>query len=302
MNLYLPTVVLWTLRFALIFQSYLYHSNSGMFHLAFVLFSFILPSRLVLFFCFVIMLPIYALEFVLMYGMRIAIVNESDFFVKYGKAFDFEMKMPIMEQFLYFFILALFCMTVSCYKLAYDINQGDSMMNFLINKIVVRERGQIAWNMLFFILKYIQSVALIALFVNGSNNLNHLRNLGFMFFFVVYTSSEYLYRRTSKCLVMFIAFFVGGQYYFSLVYRKYKDDPIIWAKLEWLNLFEEEKQPTWLPGDSIYLRHTPYPFDWLVLLIMCTLDFVNQVIFKDVQKANLLSKKCYENIRDEYTD
>ena len=132
----MPTVVLWTLRFALIFQSYLYHSNSGMFHLAFVLFSFILPSRLVLFFCFVIMLPIYALEFVLMYGMRIAIVNESDFFIRYGKAFDFEMNFPIMEQFLYFFILALFCMTVSCYKLAYDINQGESMMNFLIDKIV----------------------------------------------------------------------------------------------------------------------------------------------------------------------
>ena len=67
-------------------------------------------------------------------------------------------------------------------------------------------------------------------------------------------------------------------------------------------MFEEDKAPTWLPGSSVYLRHTPYPFDWLVLLIMCTLDFVNQVIFKDVQKANLLSKKCYENIRDEYTD
>ena len=240
-NLYLPTVVLWTLRFALIFQSYLYHSNTGMFHLAFVLFSFIIPSKLALFFCFVIMLPIYAMEFVLMYGMRIEVVNQYWFFVKYGKPWDFEMKFPIIEQFLYFFILALFCMTVSCFKLAHDINQNDSMLNFLINKIVVRERGQMAWNMLFFVLKYIQSVALIALLVNGSNNLNHLRNLGFMFFFVVYTSSEYLYRRTSKCLVMFIAFFVGGQYYFSLVYRKYKDDPIIWGKLEWLNLFEEDK-------------------------------------------------------------
>ena len=57
-----------------------------------------------------------------------------------------------------------------------------------------------------------------------------------------------------------------------------------------------------MPGDSLYLRHTPYPFDWLVLLIMCTLDFVNQVIFKDVKKAALLTQKCYENIRDEYTE
>lgn len=123
-------------------------------------------------------------------------------------------------------------------------------MNFLINKIMTRDSGQMAWNMLFFVFKYIQSVALVALFINGSNNLNHFRNLGFMFFFVVYTSSEYLYRKTSKCLVIFIAFFVGGQYYFSLVYRKYLDDPTTWKTLEWLNLFEEEKAPNWMPGDS----------------------------------------------------
>lgn len=136
--------------------------------------------------------------------------------------------------------------------------------------------------MLFFVLKYIQSIALIALFINGSNNLNHLRNLGFMFFFVMYTTSDHLYRRTSKALVMFVSFFVGGQYYFSLIYRKYKADPIRWKQLEWLNLFEESKQPTWMSGDPVYFRHKPYPFDWLVLLIMCSLDFVNQVVFKDM--------------------
>lgn len=75
LNLYLPTIVLWTLRFALIFQCYLYHSNSGMFHLIFVLFTVILPSKLTLFLSFTLMLPIYALEFILMYGMRIPVVN-----------------------------------------------------------------------------------------------------------------------------------------------------------------------------------------------------------------------------------
>jgi hypothetical protein len=176
------------------------------------------------------------------------------------------------------------------------------MLNFLINKMQNKEPGQMGWNMLFFVLKYIQSVALVALFISGSNSLNHLRNLGFMFFFVTYTSSEYLYRKTSKCLIIFVAFFLGGQYYFSLVYRNYIDDKTTWNQLEWMNLFEESKKPKWVPGDSIYFRHTPYPFDWVVLFIMCVLNFINAVIFNDNEIANLLSKKCYENIRDMYTE
>lgn len=176
------------------------------------------------------------------------------------------------------------------------------MMNFLINKVIVKDYYQIWWNLLFFVLKYIQSVALVALFINGSNNLNHLRNLGFMLFFVCYTASEYLYRKTSKLLVIFVVFFVGGQYYFSLVYRKYLDDPQTWKTLEWLNLFEEEKKPTWMPSDTIYFRHIPYAFDWVVLLIMCGLNFINQVVFKERETSNQLSQKCYENIRDMYSE
>jgi hypothetical protein len=50
------------------------------------------------------------------------------------------------------------------------------------------------------------------------------------------------------------------------------------AKLRWLNLYEKGHLPNWSKEDSIYFRHTAYPYDWLVLLIMCALNFIN-VIF-----------------------
>jgi len=61
-----------------------------------------------------------------------------------------------------------------------------------------------------------------------------------MIFFVAYTASEALYRRTSKALVYFIIAFIYGQYYFSLNYHKYKDNEKLMKTLEWLNLFEED--------------------------------------------------------------
>ena len=68
-------------------------------------------------------------------------------------------------------------------------------------------------------------------------------------------------------------------------------------RLFWLNLYEEETKPTWIKGDSIYFRHTPYPNDWVVLLIMCALNFIN-VIFVDEKFSKQLQTVCYENVRD----
>ena len=114
-----------------------------------------------------------------------------------------------------------------------------------------------------------------------SGDLNRLRNLGFMLFFVVYTASEYLYRKTSKILVVFIAFFICGQYYFSLVYHNFIEDDTLMAKLKWLNLYEKTTMPNWEKGDSIYFRHTPYAYDWVVLLIMCALNFINFIFVNE---------------------
>lgn len=59
--------------------------------------------------------------------------------------------------------------------------------------------------------------------------------------------------------------------------------------------------PSWKIGDSIYFRHTPYPYDWMVLLIMCLLNFIN-VIFINEGLSKELTNTCYETVRDQYAD
>jgi hypothetical protein len=122
-----------------------------------------------------------------------------------------------------------------------------------------------------------------------------------MLFFVAYTASEYLYRKTSKLLVLFICFFILGQYYFSLVYRKFENDSDLMKTLRWLDLYQESARPSWDENTPIYFRHTPYAYDWILLLIMCALNFIN-VIFVNEKFSEQLQTVCYENLRDQYAD
>ena len=71
----------------------------------------------------------------------------------------------------------------------------------------------------FFVLKHIQKVVLLTLFFAGSDDLNNFQNLCYMTFFVVYTSSERIYRKTSMFLVLFISFIIFGQYFVSLKWQ-----------------------------------------------------------------------------------
>ncbi len=68
----------------------------------------------------------------------------------------------------------------------------------------------LTWKFIFFMMKYLHIFALICLFINGAENLNSFRNLGFMMFFIVYTTNEWLYRKTSSILSIFISFFIIG--------------------------------------------------------------------------------------------
>jgi hypothetical protein len=68
-------------------------------------------------------------------------------------------------------------------------------------------------------MRYIQSIVLMFLFLNGITNINNMKNLGFMIFFVVYTAYVDIYRKTSALLILFISFFIASQYYYSLVWK-----------------------------------------------------------------------------------
>ena len=69
----------------------------------------------------------------------------------------------------------------------------------------------------------------------------------------------------------------------------------------WLNLYLEDSFTDWKFTDEIYFRHTPYPYDWLVLLMMCLINFIN-TIFYDEKFADQLSEICFKNLRDQYSD
>lgn len=108
---------------------------------------------------------------------------------------------------LYFVILALFCCCISSYKLGFEYDQNEKLIGVFETRI--RDKNSnIMFKIMFYVLKHIQTIVLLSLFVNGRSDLNSLRNLGFMVFFVGYTASEKLYRSTCKCLVAFLGFFI----------------------------------------------------------------------------------------------
>ena len=250
-NEYLPLVVIWLLRILLTFQTYLYHNSLSMLHLSWVLLSFLISFELNLFLSCIVMIPIYSWEFIMIYGLRIPLIKDYDFFAKYGDYFNWDLKWPISEQVLYFCILNLFFMTISCLKLTFESDQDYKIIDLFRSKILKNPKSSIMWRIGLFLLKHIQTVFLLILFINGINNMNCLMNIGIMIFFVLYTGYVDAYRKTSKLLTFFIAMFIYAQYYFSLVYHKYEENP----KLKWYNLYDT--YPTWKTDDSIYFRYKP---------------------------------------------
>lgn len=89
---------------------------------------------------------------------------------------------------------------------------------------ITSPNASVIYKLAYFILKYIHTVVLVILFLQGSDNLNSARSLGFMLFFVVYTAYPETYRSTSFLLIIFISFFIVAQYQFSLVYQSYIED------------------------------------------------------------------------------
>lgn len=84
---YLPTLCIWLLRIGLGFQAYMYHSSLGLFHLGFVLFTFLSNTRFSLMVAIYIMLPLYFMEFVIVYAMKIEAVNQYELFQVTKKVF-----------------------------------------------------------------------------------------------------------------------------------------------------------------------------------------------------------------------
>jgi len=78
-NFYVPSLNIWFIRFGFGFQAYIYHSRIGLFHLTYVLLTFVFSRKFTYYMSIVIILPIYALEFIVIYGIGIPGFNEKEF-------------------------------------------------------------------------------------------------------------------------------------------------------------------------------------------------------------------------------
>jgi len=272
----------------------MYCDALSLFHLTFVLSTFVFTQKFTLYLNMVLMIPVYTLEFCVVYAMRIPVVRDEQFISQFAPYFDFKYHLPVLEQLLYFSILACFYMSVSCFKLAFTHNQDKGMKSYFFKRC----RESTVYKFLFFFLKHIQTLVLICLFANGAQNLNHFRNLGFMLFFVVYTASMAFYRKTSKALVLFVAFFIVGEYFYSLEYHRF--DRPMQKRFEWLSFWNKDSPPNWKPGSSIFFRHTPNVFDWAVLLLMNLLQLINY-FFRDAEEVADMEEICFEGIREKFT-
>jgi len=94
---YAPVIIVWALRFAIGLQAYMYHSLIGQVHLTWILLSFIFSIQTTLWLSTIFMVPIYTIEFVIVYGCQLRVIQDVSVFKHYGQYFQTEMKRPILE-------------------------------------------------------------------------------------------------------------------------------------------------------------------------------------------------------------
>mmetsp|Transcript_21580 Transcript_21580/g.33241 ORF Transcript_21580/g.33241 Transcript_21580/m.33241 type:complete len:403 (-) Transcript_21580:1545-2753(-) len=289
---YIPITILWLSRVFMFILSYMYHSEVSFVHVMWIILTFILPVNATFFFSILVMLPLLSWEFIFVYGIRIPVVNETYFFETYGSYFSWHMRVSITEQTFMFLTLALFYMMISCLMIVVDQDKENSLLKFF-KKRINDPRFSNTWKIIFFSSRYIQSIVLLTLFLNGIGNINSVKNLGFMIFFVVYTAYEEAYRRTSKLLVFFISMFILGRYYLSLNYPVVLDNgknKILYTRLQWWSLFPksdiydpfdmcdgEEEENRMCYNDDMYFRFKPVMLDWFILVAMSLLNDLNQM-------------------------
>lgn len=235
LNKHLPTTLMWAQRVLVGFQAYMYHTDLSLIHLTWVVMTFILPYKVMFFFSIVIMIPIYSFEFIMVYGNHIYLLGDSAFFQKYSM-FKWTMENKMLEQLLFYVIMSNFFMMISGYFLTFQHNQ-DEMIIENIRKLMKDKNKSIIYKFGFCILKYIQSLVLIILLYMGYKELNHLANLMFMLFFVVYTAFINFYRLTSKSMTILFSYLICMRYFYSLNYHKFIKDKAEMYEMNWLGLF-----------------------------------------------------------------
>lgn len=183
------------------------------------------------------------------------------------------------------------------------------VVEFIISKIKAEEKTYYNdfWKLSIYFFRSMHIFVLGYLFLQASSNLDNFRSMGIMMFFAFFTANEALYRATSKVLLLFITFFILAQYFFSLTYINYSNDKILMQSCKWFNMYT--KRPTWADNGkitSVYFRHTPYVYDWAILMMMAALNVVNNLYTnpkyeQEGRGQEVLENISYNHFRVEYT-
>jgi len=206
-----------------------------------------------------------------------------------------------------FLTVACFFMMLSCLRILEQDKTGDGMgLVLFFRKRLTDPRFSDWWKVVFFCLKYIQTVLLMILFLKGISNINNVQNLGYMLFFVVYTAYEEAYRRTSILLIIFNASFIIMQYLFSFMYPLVADDQeTMEGRYKWLNLYPPTN-PSSDPflfkekgNEDMYFKISPQAIDWTVVVLLNLLSIVNDM-FKQKKEIIKLTELTSLAMKDKY--
>ena len=253
------------------------------------------------------MIPLYLMEFSIVYAKQIPYLKDTmDHYFVSQHIFDWDLKMPILEQWLFFIILSLFVMMISGLKASLQIDGddhgGDMYFNNIYKKKLISSHTSILWKLTLYPLRRVHYLIFIILFVIESRtekSINHFMNLGFIFFFAVYITFDWLYRKTAIILLVFMSWFIISQYYYSLHYKVISTDSKINLKCEWWGMWLTNNKPEWKDNSSIYFRYAPDVEIWVLLIIFKLLNVIN-VLLRDRGEVVKLETKCYQSFRHTY--
>jgi len=208
---FLPVILNWFVRIAIAVFAYMYNSYVGFYHLIWVMASFIVPLKIFYTVSAIVLFPVVLIEFSLVYVANIKTFNNARVYTHSDfNQFSFHPMNLTLEMCLMYSIVVLVGLMIPARLrfLSYDNrHKGSDMTKDMIVKNLKDKHSNVLWKFLFIIIINLHTPVLFLMLFMGNSNFN-LFQLGFMFFFVIYGSSQWLYYRTSILLPMFISYFI----------------------------------------------------------------------------------------------
>ena len=241
------------------------------------------------------------------------------------------MKYETCEKLFMFLVLTSFNLMLSCFQLENMKTTKDKIIEVVRERVKDKDTSYSSylWKLIFNSMKWLRNLCLIIFFCMAlRRGINNFYSVMLMIFFVVFSTSEWVFENCSGALVIFASGLILGQYYFSLYYCTFKqhEDPAVMKTLEWWSIADDElfknysddradrescgwfscpKREGPAPEvkgsicdddhriDDIYWRFSPNQF-WFVLILMHLLNETKHIIY--TMKDQLKGTTEYANM------